>query len=49
VQDGTLFRDVDFFAAEHRVNTRPQARFFSSLKKKFEGFVRDAVLGVIEI
>ena len=40
VQDGALFRDIDFLAAKHRVDPFPQAGFVRQSKQELEGFGR---------
>ena len=49
VQDGAVLCDVDLFALEHGVNRAAQPGFFRQLHEEVERFVRDAVLGVIEV
>ena len=49
VQDGAIFGDVDFVAAEHGVDAFAKAGFLGELQEEREGFVGDAVLGVIEV
>ena len=48
VQDGAVFRDVDLVAPEHGVDALAQAAFLGQLQEELEGFVRDAILRVIE-
>jgi hypothetical protein len=48
VQNGAVLREVDLVPAEHRVNALAQAGFGGQLHEQLEGFVRDAVLGVIQ-
>ena len=48
VQHGAILGDVDLVAAEHGVDARAQAGFSGQLHEQLEGFVRDAVLRVIE-
>ena len=48
MQDGPALRDVDLLALEHRVDPGAQAGFLRQLQKKFEGFVGDEILRVIE-
>ena len=38
VQDGAVFRDVDFLAAEHRVDPRAQAGFLGQLQQAISRF-----------
>ena len=49
VQDRALLGDVDLLAAEHGVDPRPQAGFLGELQEQFERFVRDAILGVVQV
>ena len=49
VQDGSIFRDVDLLAPEHGVDPGSQVAFFRQLPEEFEGFVRDAILRIIEV
>ena len=49
MQDGPVFRDVDFLASEHGVDPRLQAGFLRQLQEKLEGFVGDAILRVVEV
>ena len=48
VQYRAFFRDVDLLAAEHRIDALAQAGFFGKLKQELQGFVGDAVLGIVE-
>ena len=48
VQYGAVFRDVDFFAAEHGVRLR-STRIPGQLHEQLERLVGDAVLGVIQV
>ena len=48
VQHGAVFRDVDFLAAEHRVDLRAQTGFLGQLQQQLERLVRDAVFGIIQ-
>ena len=48
VQHGAVFRDVDFLAAEHRVDPPAQPGFLGQLDQQLERFVGDAVLRVIQ-
>ena len=49
VEDGALFRDVDFVAAEHGVDARAQAGLLGQLQQERERFAGDAMLRIIEI
>jgi len=49
VQDGAIFGDVDFVAAEHSVNARPQAGFFREIQQQGQRLVVDAILGIVEV
>ena len=49
VQDGPVFREVDFFAPEHGVDPRAQAGFLRQLQEELEGFVGNAILRVVEV
>ena len=49
VQDRAVLRDVDLLAAEHGVDPLTQTRFFGQLHEQRQGFVRDPVLGVVQI
>ena len=49
MQDGAIFGEVDLVATEHGVNMLTKARLRGELPKELEGFVGDAVLGVIQI
>ncbi len=44
-----VFRDVDLVTPEHGVDALAQAAFLGQLQEELEGFVRDAVLRVIEV
>ena len=49
VQHGSLFGEVDLFSPEHGVNPGLQAGFPGQLQKQLEGFVGEAILGVIQV
>ncbi len=49
VQDRAIFCDVDFIAPKHGVDAFAQPGFLGKLQQKLEGFVRDAVLRVIQV
>ena len=49
VQDCALLGDVDFLAAEHGIDACSQARLFRQFQKESQGFIGDAVLGVIQV
>ena len=40
MQDGAVFGDVDFFAAEHGVDALAQAGFLGQLQEELAGFHR---------
>jgi len=48
VEDGAVFGDVDLLAGEHGFGALAQAGLFGELLQQAEGFVGDAVLGVVE-
>ena len=48
VQNGTVLREVDLVTPEHGVDLPAQVAFPGQLQEKLEGFVRDAILRVIE-
>jgi hypothetical protein len=49
MQDRSLLGNVDFLPSEHGIDSCPQARLFRQLKKEAQRFIRDAVLGVIQV
>ena len=49
VQDGAVFREVDFLAAEHGRDPSAQIGFLGQLNQKFKRFVGNAVLRVIQV
>ena len=49
MQDSAIFRDVDFVAAEHRVDPVAQPGLLGELDEQLEGFVVDAIFRVIEV
>jgi len=49
VQDGAVFREVDFLAPEHGVDAFAQPGFLGKLQQELEGFVGDAVLRVVQV
>ena len=49
MQDGAVFRHVDFLAPEHGVDAFAQPEFLGKLQQKLEGFVGNAVLRVIQV
>ncbi len=49
VQDGAVFRDVDFLAPEHSVDPPAQSGFIRELQEQLQGLVSDAVLRVIQV
>jgi len=48
VQNGAIFCDVDFFAAEHGHDALPQRGLLGELKQQAQRLVGDAIFGVIE-
>ena len=48
VQDRPLLRDVDLLSPKHGVDARLQAGFLGQPDEKLEGFVGDAILGVVQ-
>ena len=48
MQNGSLFRHIDLFPAEHRLDARPQACFLCQLEEQSDRVIRDAMLRVIE-
>ena len=49
VQDGSFLRQVDLFSPEHGVDPGSQAGFLGQLQEQLEGFVGEAILGVIQV
>ena len=49
VQHRALLGGVDLLAAEHGVDALAQARLLGELQQQGQGFVGDAVLGIVEI
>ena len=49
VEHRALLRGVDLLAAEHGVDALAQARLLRKLQQQGQGFVGDAVLGIVEI
>ncbi len=49
MQNGAVFREVDFLALEHGVDAFAQSGFLGKLQEQLEGFVGDAVLRVIQV
>jgi hypothetical protein len=49
VQHGTVFRDVDIIAPKHGLDAIAQPRFLGDLDKQADGFIGDAVLGIVEV
>ena len=49
VQDGPLFRDVDFVPAKHGIDAGPQAGFLRQLQQELERLIGDAVLRIVEV
>ena len=48
VQDCAILREVNFVSSKHRVDLRSQAGFLGQLNEELDGFVRDAVLRIVE-
>ena len=49
MQDGAIFRDVDFLAAKHRVDPGAQPGLFGELDEQLERLVGDAIFRVIQV
>ena len=49
MEDRAVFGDVDFLAAEHGINSAAQIGFVGELYEKLQGFVGDAVFGIVQI
>src|SRR4030095_9358 len=49
VEHRALLRCVDLLAAEHGVDVLTQARLLGKLEQQGQGFVGDAVLGIVEV
>ena len=49
VQDGAIFRDVDFLASKHRVDPGAQPGLFGEVNKQLERLVVDAIFRVIQV
>ena len=49
VEDGPVLRHIDFVAPEHGVNPGSQAGGLGQLQQQLEGFVGEAILGVIQV
>ena len=49
MQDGPLFRDVDFVPAKHGIDAGPQAGLLRQLQKELERLVGNAVLRIVEV
>ena len=48
MQYGTIFGDVDFFACEHLIAPAFNIGFARQLKQQRQGFIGNAVFGVIQ-
>ena len=48
VEDRAVLGDVDLLPVKHRVDSRPQAGFLGQLQEKLQGFIRDAILRVVQ-
>jgi hypothetical protein len=49
VEYRALFRDIDLFAAEHGIDSLAQTGLFGELHEKFESFIGNSILRIIEI
>ena len=49
VQYGALLGDVDLIAAKHRGDSVLKPALFGQLKQKFQSFIGDAILRIIEV
>jgi hypothetical protein len=49
VEDGAVFGGVDYFAGEHGVDAGAEVGLVGEIEKEAEGFIGDAVLGVVEV
>jgi len=49
MQDRSVFRDVDLLPPKHGVDPSLQTGFVRQLKEKFECFIGDAVLRIVEV
>jgi hypothetical protein len=48
VQDRAPLGEINGVTSKHRVDLRSQARFLNELHQELEGFLRDAILRVIQ-
>src|SRR5215469_11797698 len=48
VQYGAIFGDVDFVPPKHRSDTFAEPRLFRQFKEQPDGFLSDAILGIVE-
>lgn len=48
VENGALLSEIDFISSKHRVDVRSQARFLGQLDEHLDGFVRNAILRVVQ-
>ena len=48
VQNGAVFREIDFIAPEHGVDPRAQAGFLGQLQEELESLIGDAILRIIQ-
>jgi hypothetical protein len=48
VKDGPILRNVNLFHPKHGVNPPSQARFFGKFKQEPNGFISNAILGVVQ-
>ena len=49
VKHSAVLRDIDLVASEHGVDSLPQLRFAGKLQQQSYRFIRDPVLGIVEI
>jgi len=48
VQGGAIFGEINLIPAEHRFNAFGQSGFPRQLQEKFNRFVRDTILGIVQ-
>ena len=49
MKHSAVLRDIDLVASKHGVDSLPQPRFVGKLQQQSERFIRDPVLGIVEI
>jgi hypothetical protein len=49
MQDGAIFRHVDFLASKHRVDPGAQPGLFGELEEQLERLIVDAIFRVIQV